>query len=53
MPREVLVYVGIGGKVVAIDDATGTEVWRAELRADADAAQHHIERSRAAAAAVS
>jgi outer membrane protein assembly factor BamB len=112
MPREVLVYVGIGGKVVALDDATGTEVWRAELRgsdyvgvlwdgavllascdgevwrldprtgaeiwhnqlkglgrglaglatlrqsterggADADAAQHHVERSRAAAAAAS
>jgi outer membrane protein assembly factor BamB len=32
MPREVLVYAGIGGHVVALDDAAGTEVWRAELR---------------------
>jgi outer membrane protein assembly factor BamB len=112
MAREVLVYVGIGGNVVALDEATGTEVWLAELRgndyvsvlwdgvallascdgevwrleprtgaeiwhnglkglgrglaslattrqstargtADADAAQHHIERQRAAAAAAS
>jgi len=32
MPREVLVYVGIGGNVIALDEATGVEVWRAELR---------------------
>lgn len=34
MPRDpqVLVYVGIRNAVVALDDRTGTEVWRAELR---------------------
>jgi len=34
MPRDpqVLVYVGIKNCVVALDDRTGGEVWRAELR---------------------
>jgi outer membrane protein assembly factor BamB len=34
MPRDprVVVFVGIKGAVVALDDRTGTEVWRAELR---------------------
>ena len=33
MPRDpqTLVYVGIKRSVVALDDRTGTEVWRAEL----------------------
>ena len=35
MPREpqVLLYVGIKNAVVALDDRTGEELWRAELRA--------------------
>jgi outer membrane protein assembly factor BamB len=34
MPRDsrVLVFVGIKNAVVALDDRTGTEIWRAELR---------------------
>lgn len=34
MPRDpqVLVFVGIRNAVVALDDRTGAEVWRAELR---------------------
>jgi outer membrane protein assembly factor BamB len=34
MPRDprVLVFVGIKGKLVALDERTGAEVWRAELR---------------------
>ena len=34
MPRDpqVLVFVGIKDSVVALDDRTGAEVWRAELR---------------------
>ena len=33
MPRnpQVLVYVGIRSSVVALDDSTGTEVWRTKL----------------------
>ena len=33
MPRDpqVLIFVGIKNAVVALDDRTGTEVWRAEL----------------------
>jgi len=30
--RQILVFVGIKSSVVAIDDRTGTEVWRARLR---------------------
>jgi outer membrane protein assembly factor BamB len=30
--RQVLVFVGIKSSVVAIDERTGTEVWRAKLR---------------------
>ena len=35
MPRDpqVLIYVGIKDAVVALDDRTGFEVWRTELRA--------------------
>jgi outer membrane protein assembly factor BamB len=35
MPRDpqALIYVGIGSTVVALDDRTGEEVWRAKLRA--------------------
>jgi outer membrane protein assembly factor BamB len=35
MPRDpqVLVFIGIKSSVVALDDRTGTEVWRADLRA--------------------
>ncbi|MEO6526496.1 MAG: PQQ-binding-like beta-propeller repeat protein [Gemmatimonadaceae bacterium] len=34
MPRDplVLIFIGIKNVVVAIDDRTGAEVWRAELR---------------------
>jgi outer membrane protein assembly factor BamB len=34
MPRDpqVLIFVGIRNAVVALDDRTGAEVWRAELR---------------------
>ena len=34
MPRDLptLIFVGIKHSVVALDDRTGTEVWRAELR---------------------
>lgn len=34
MPRDpqVLIYVGIRRSVVALDDRTGTEVWRSDLR---------------------
>jgi len=34
MPRDpqVLVFIGIKDTVIALDDRTGTEVWRAELR---------------------
>ena len=34
MPRDprVLVFVGINGTVVALDDRTGDEVWRADLK---------------------
>jgi outer membrane protein assembly factor BamB len=30
--RQILVFVGIKSSVVAIDERTGTEVWRAKLR---------------------
>ena len=35
MPRDpqVLIFVGIKDAVIALDDRTGAEVWRAELRA--------------------
>jgi len=29
------IYIGIGGHVVAVDRATGTEIWRARLRTGA------------------
>ncbi|MGZ8413701.1 MAG: outer membrane protein assembly factor BamB family protein [Gemmatirosa sp.] len=34
MPRDpqVLIFIGIKNAVVALDDRTGAEVWRAELR---------------------
>lgn len=34
MPRDpqVLIYVGIKNSVIALEDRTGTEVWRAHLR---------------------
>lgn len=34
MPRDpqVLVFIGIRNAVIALDDRTGAEVWRAELR---------------------
>ncbi len=34
MPRDpqVLIYVGIKNSVVALDDRTGAEIWRAHLR---------------------
>ena len=34
MPRDpqILIFVGIKDSVIALDDRTGTEVWRAELR---------------------
>lgn len=34
MPRDpqILIFVGIKDCVIALDDRTGTEVWRAELR---------------------
>lgn len=34
MPRDpqVLIYIGIRNAVVALDDRSGTEIWRAELR---------------------
>jgi outer membrane protein assembly factor BamB len=34
MPRDpqVLVFIGIKNSVVALDDRTGTEMWRADLR---------------------
>jgi len=30
--RQILVFVGVKNSVVAIDDRTGTEVWRVKLR---------------------
>ncbi|HEX5973117.1 MAG TPA: PQQ-binding-like beta-propeller repeat protein [Gemmatimonadaceae bacterium] len=34
MPRDpqILIFVGIKDSVIALDERTGTEVWRAELR---------------------
>ncbi len=34
MPQSSLVYIGIGGKVLALDRATGQELWRTALRGD-------------------
>ena len=32
MPRSQLLYIGISGSVLALDRATGQEVWRTKLR---------------------
>jgi len=34
MPRDpqILIFIGIKNEVIALDDRTGTEVWRAKLR---------------------
>ena len=32
MPRNHLLYIGVKGKALALDRATGAEVWRTELK---------------------
>jgi len=34
MPQSSLIYIGIGGKVLALDRASGQEVWRTALKGD-------------------
>jgi outer membrane protein assembly factor BamB len=34
MAHSALIFIGIAGKVVALDRNTGSEIWRAELKGD-------------------
>jgi outer membrane protein assembly factor BamB len=34
MAHSALIFIGIAGKVVALDRGTGSEIWRAELKGD-------------------